>query len=272
MSVKSLRLTPLLVGIALLVAACSTGSVGSTTTGTPTGGQDATTILNKAQTAPLKDATFTFAFGNGASPTASPSTSGMGRLTTNPARSDLVLPSITVQGITASGEVISDQASKVYYIKVTGLSNWLKVDPASLGINLGVPNIVDYSGLQNLTYIGNESINGTPTWHIQGQRQVTQTVDGGGATLTQTANYWFRQSDYYPVQMLFQNATNASTGGNATPTPGVTVPPSIRSAATPTPSTDTPTPNPTVSAQVTFSEQITFSAWDSGFTIALPTT
>jgi hypothetical protein len=240
--------------------------------------------LSNAQAAPLKDATFAFTVSSATASTFT--TTGTGKLTTNPARTDLVLAQIQFQGFTTSAEIITDQATTSYYIKVPALAQWIKFDPASLGISIGVPTILDYNGLQNVTLIGAETINGTATWHIQGTKQVAQSASQGNATLLQTDDFWFRQTDYYPVKITFQDQANASTGGTATvtpttptpslsPTPSGTIPGSLRTATTPTttPSATATAPaSPTATAQVTLTETFTFSAWDSGLTITLPAT
>ncbi len=295
MTVKSQRLclstVSVLFAASLALAACSsstptTGSGTPTTTATSTSTQ-ATDILNHARQAPLKDATFSFVLSgtsSAATATPAPTTSGNGRLTTNPARIDLVFPSIQFQGFSTSGEVIVDQASGTYYVNVAAISStWLKVNPATVGVNIGVATILDYSGLQNLTYIGTETINGTATWHIEGTKQVTQSGSQGNISVTRTEDYWFRQSDYYPVKISFQDVVNAASGGTGTPSPTGTGSPTATATPSPSPTgaapsvstttaTPSPAPSPTVtSTQVLLSETFSFSAWDTGLTIALPT-
>ena len=273
----------------LTLAACSSSGTttgGGSTTPTPGGSPNATDILNHAKQAPLKDATFAMTLNASSASTpaaATPTITGTGRLTTNPARTDLVLSSIQFQGVTASAEVIIDQTNKTYYLKVSLLNQWVKFDPTALGVDVGVVNIVNYDGLQNLTYIGTDTINGIATWHIQGSLQVSSTVAQGSATDTRTEDLWFRQSNYYPVKIAIQDAASAAatgtpTTGTVTPTPTVILPGSIAHDATATPiatlaatSTPTVTGTPTA-AQATLIETFTFSAWDSGFSITLPTT
>ena len=292
--------------LGLTLAACS--SSGSTTGGgtstTPVGSPNATDILNHAKQAPLKDATFamTLSAASASAPIgASPTLAGTGRLTTNPARTDLTLSSIQLQGVTTSAEVIIDQTSKAYYLKVPLLNQWVKFDPTALGVDIGIVNIVNYDGLQNLAYIGTDTINGSATWHIQGSLQISSSAAQGSATDMRTEDLWFRQSDYYPMKITIQDAASATTtgtptpaptstgatptatpttgtppSGTVTPTPTITLPGSIAHDATATPATtSTPTATGTgtpTAAQATLTETFTFSAWDSGFTITLPTT
>jgi hypothetical protein len=276
---------PVLCAAAMTLAACS--SSGPSASGTPTGtstASQAAAILNHAKQAPLKDATFSFVLGTASSPTsATPtaSTSGSGRLTTNPARTDLMFTGVQVQGFATSAEVIVDQATGTYYVNVPALSSqWLKVDPASLGVDIGVVTILDYDGLQNLTLVGTETINGVATWHIQGTKQITKTIAQGNVSITRTEDYWFRQSDYYPMKIAFQDVVNGAISGSGTSTPTAgptTTAPSPTPTSAVAPSIDvsqttTPSPSPTgTSAQVTLIETFTFSAWDKGFTISLPT-
>jgi hypothetical protein len=239
--------------IAFTIVACSnTTSSGSTTTGgTPTAtAPAANAILTSAEQAPLKDATFDFTLSGNGGTTPTVNTSGSGRLTTHPARSDLTFPAIQFQGVSTSAEVIIDQATTTYYLKTAALSQWVKLNPTSLGLDLGVVSITDYSGLQNVTLVGAETISGTPTWHIRGTKTQTNSGSVGSGTVVRTEDLWFRQSDYYPVKIAIVDNANASSSGPATPAP---------------------TPSPTVSAQATLNETFTFTKWDSGFTIDLPT-
>ncbi len=243
----------LLSSMALMMAACSGGSggggsTGSAPTATPTA-PAAGSILTSAEQAPLKDATFTFTLSVTSGSTTA-NTSGSGRLTTHPARTDLTLPQIQVQGITTSAEVIIDQATNTYYLKTAALSQWVKLNPQSLGLDLGVVSITDYSGLQNVMFVGVETINGTPTWHIRGTKTVTNSGSFGSGTVVRTEDLWFRQSDYYPVKIAIVDNASASFGGTGTPAP---------------------TPSPTISAQGTLNETFTFTQWDQGITITLPT-
>jgi hypothetical protein len=246
----------------LLLAACvGTSSSGASSPGATTGTPSATSILQHAEQAPLKDATFTVmlilnaAGSTGGTTTVPPATStGNGRLTTNPKRTDLNFSAIQFQGATTSAEIIIDASSGDYYIKVPALPKWVKVNPAALGIDVGVVSITDYSGLQNLTFVAAETVNGVATWHIRGTAQVTSATGGGSGMVTRTEDLWFRQSDYYPVKIAIQDVANAASGGLA---------------GTPS-ATPSPTPSATVTAQAVLNETFTFTQWDSGITIQLP--
>lgn len=244
----------------LTLAACAgSGSGGGSSTGSTTAPPAATTIVQRAEQAPLKDATFTFTLnGSASSTTTTAATTGTGRLTTHPNRTDLTFPAIQVQGITTSAEVIIDASSGNYYVKVPALPQWLKLNPSALGVDVGVVSITDYSALQNLTFIAAETVNTIPTWHVRGTAQVANAGSGGSGTVTRTEDLWFRQSDYYPVKIAIQDVASGTTGGpTGTPSPTTTA---------------TATPAPTVAAQAALNETFTFTQWDSGITIALPAT
>ena len=270
--------------IGFAFAACATSSVptggGTSTPGSP----NPTDILQHAKDAALKDTTFAFTLSGmsaSASTTAAPTITGTGRLTTHPPRIDVASSAIQFQGVTIAGEVIIDQASQTYYLKVPVLNQWVKIDPTALGINLGVITILNYDGLQNVTYQGSETLNSIATWHIQGTLQFTQSTPLGNAAITRTEDLWFRQSDYYPVKITIQDVLNATSSGGigaGTPTPSATDPAATPSATlTPTGTVALPgslafDASPTVAAQATLLETFTFSAWDSGLTITLPAT
>ncbi len=247
----------------LMLVACagSSSGSGSSTGSTTTAPPSATMIVQRAEQAPLHDATFTFTLnGSASSTTTTAATTGTGRLTTHPNRTDLTFPAIQFQGITTSAEVIIDASSGNYYVKVPALPQWLKLNPSALGVDVGVVSITDYSALQNLTFIAAETVNTIPTWHVRGTAQVANAGPGGSGTVTRTEDLWFRQSDYYPVKITIQDVANGSTGGPAS-TPNPTTTP-----------TATATLAPTVAAQVVLNETFTFTQWDSGITIALPPT
>jgi hypothetical protein len=147
----------LVVGTLLALAAC--GSTSSTSL------PSADSVLTKAEQAPLKDATFSFTFkGEGEN------LFGTGMLTTALKRTENVYSSSTYP-------LMELTDSTGYYIKLpTADSTWAKVTVQDIVENYGddlllKPEYLDYSQLEKVKVLGSETINGKPTWHLQGRAQ-----------------------------------------------------------------------------------------------------
>ncbi len=236
-------------------------------------------ILTSAENAHLTDATYTLtdqltlvytSSSSGGTPTTLNLT-GNGKLTKSPTRNDVTL-SIPLLGAQNTIEVITDGSD--VYANIGALADllggsgvnvpkgkWIKV-PAGMAI----PTILDYSHLTNLKLIGTDTINGKATWHIQGTLSMPHGAGAAtpnpGASATATAvatqyglsvppvteDLWFQQGTYYPAKFVVNfsaSATKApsiggSKGGSAGP------------------------------AHVTNAATLTFSEWNTGATVTVP--
>lgn len=247
---------------------------------TPTPSQ----ILASANSANLKDATYTFTdtlalsyTQPGSTTTGEPTTftlSGSGKLTKSPARNDITL-TIPLFGQQNSIEAITDGSDA--YVNPGNLGSvlggkqgaaldgkWIKIP-----VGMQIPTVLDYSHLTNLKLIGGETVNGKDTWHIQGTLSAptgsgTSTADpGASATATAVAtqyglsvqpvteDLWFAKDTYYPVQFKLHFAAsvaNAPSFGSGNGKATGSGPASVTSDGT-----------------------VTFTAWNSGLSITVPT-
>jgi hypothetical protein len=186
----------LLMALAVCLTACrvSADACSSTTTecSTPTAAAPASLtaaqILDAAQHANLRSAAFS-----------GPITlrmdgsvvSGMaeGRVTTAPDRQESTV-SVTrgALGLTST-QIESGTAT---YVKALGGDIWSKASRHHPFVTLS------YDGLQHPVLLGSDTLDGVTTYHIQGQG----TNDQGQ---TYQVDYWFRQSDFYPVRAVLDS-------------------------------------------------------------------
>ena len=207
----------------------------------------ASDLLAKVKHPGWKDATFTITDKiSSQSPLVGVSSiaiTGAGKLTTNPARSDIVYKdtvtsSAAPSGIPMSGEIISDGAS--LYTKSAGQSKWLKFDGCSTTSTSGSQanvlcgNIAAVGDIKNVQFVGADTINGVATWHIKGDTAGSATGAGAQGTGTGTIDVWVRQNNFYPVKIV--NHTIASSNG----------------------------------VNATIDQTVLFTAWDTGVTITVP--
>ncbi len=167
---------------------------------------DPQTIINKVKQQNWKDATFTFT-ANAATPGASYTATGNGVVTRNPQRTDETITSNSGSQ-TQTEEVITDGQN--VYARVKGQQKWVKLTtPPDLGGFGGVTPTTDFGSLQNLTFVGSETIEGYPTWHVKGTYTTTTTQ---GKTVTNNVDLWVRQDNYWVVQVK-DHATVAGEPG-----------------------------------------------------------
>ena len=183
-----------------VLAGCS-GTAGSTT---PT----AQAIINAAKSQTWKDATFKFTI-NVTSSDATGNSTGTGTVTTNPQRSDIHATTSSSLG-NQTDEVITDGTTA--YVKTPTQSKWLKVTgtPSSLSGVGGVSptSPVNFGSLQNVTFVGAETVEGFNTWHVKGT--TAQTVSG--KTVTSNVDVWVRQDNNYIVQVKSHSVESGATG------------------------------------------------------------
>lgn len=237
-------LAVLLCGMCLGVAACSVGgsttstTMGSTVVATTTALPSAQTILNRAEHSALKDTSFsisgTAGAGSGPVPPTAATVSGQGALTMSPHRTKFDFSAIGLFGVSAPAKVIIDEHQNVY-ANVPPLNQWVKVDPHQLQLQIGTLNIPNYSDISNPVVLGAETINQQLTWHVQGVL-LAQTA----AVARRLEDVWIRQSDAYPVKLEIHTVPDP----NGTPT----------------------------SDNRVLDITLNFQQWDTGITIALPTT
>ncbi|MBF6590712.1 MAG: hypothetical protein IVW57_09295 [Ktedonobacterales bacterium] len=205
-------LPAMMVGI-LALAGCSAGSTTAGTQPTP----NATTILQRATAADIKDMTFAINVTTTAAGQVLTLT-GTGKIIKNPGRAQLDVGT-TVSGTALTFSVITDTATQAGYVKFSGLSlpgysttKWTKVTlNAANGFGADTSQFTDYSKLNGATLVGAETINGVAVWHLQGKESSTGTPVTSTATPADTtADFYFRQDNYYPAK-----ATVKTTG--ATP-------------------------------------------------------
>ncbi|HUY79742.1 MAG TPA: LppX_LprAFG lipoprotein [Ktedonobacterales bacterium] len=168
----------------------------------------ASTILATAEKQTWKDATFKFTVAV-TSTSATGTSTGTGTVTTHPQRSDIHATTSSSLG-NQTDEVITDGSTA--YVKTPGQSKWLKItgNPSSLsgagGISPTSP--VNFGSLQNVTFVGAETVEGYKTWHVKGT--TAQTVSG--KTVTSNIDVWVRQDNSYIVQVKSHSVESGATG------------------------------------------------------------
>jgi len=202
----------------------------------------ASSTLDKAKHPGWKDATFTFTSKVQGASSLGPVTSnetGNGKLTTNPQRSDITYSGSSVVGSTqlpSSGEIITDGTTA--YIKPTGQTLWTKLSDANVGNSAGGAavgaGLTSLTNLQNIQFVGVETINGVSTWHVKGDTAGSASASGVSGSATGTVNLWVRQDNFYPVQIVVHQDVTGSQGNG------------------------------------TVDETVQFTAWDTGITITPP--
>jgi hypothetical protein len=235
----------------------------------------ATKILQNAKNANLKDATYSITapltINFSTSGTSAPTTvtlTGTGKLTTaksttTPSANDV---SVSIPLIGSQNAIEAITVNKNLYLNLGALASLLGGTPSTAAQWLSVPigntsiNLLSYSNLKDLKYIGSETINGHSTWHIRGTLSVTGENATPTASSTSTApisgsateDLWIRQDNSFPAKM--QMTFNVSTAGlnlpstSGTGTGGTTATPQAISGAM----------------------TLLFTAWNSNLDIAAP--
>ncbi len=209
-------------------------------------------ILTKAKAANLADTTFTVAGTLTASVAGagiSTPLDGHGEMTRQPQRLHLLLNANVALAGALNVEVIEDGTD--YYLKTSGLGSgtstkpWTKTTTAP-GSGIGgvaFTQFLDYNYIQHPLYVGDATIAGHDAYHIHADlsSQVSgavATATPAGTTTNVTEDLWFIKGSYFPIQIVLH------AGG------------------------DSQASSTSVSAKV--DETFTFTAWNSGQTIALP--
>lgn len=257
----------------VVLALLITGVVYAASHGLGSSPPNAASIIANANKANLKDASYAIQdktavdFGATGSPVVL-DIKGTGKLTKMPNRNDITL-NVSLLGQVPI-EVLTD--GNTGYLNLGALSGilggqipgftsadsgkWLKVPLGSQSVNL-----LDYSHLTNLKYIGSDKINGKATWHIQGTLSAgtvpTPTAGSTAKAQATTEDLWFFQDTYFPAQFQLQASANLA----GLPLPGLTGN-NVTRAATPTPA---PAPS-----EGTSDATLTFTNWNSGLTITPP--
>ncbi len=224
----------------------------------------AASILARATAAHLQDATFTIknvdaeTLGGTAITT---TTTGQGTLSHNPQRQHFVLNLVGDPSLQLTPSEIIVNGTTVY-IKLppserpTNNSKivWFQFDSSSGGsaqsqlyTTINTSDVTEYAQLSSVKLIGQETLNGQKTWHLQGNVPSGDTSSGAGGittSSTETEDLWFLQSTYLPLQITLHQTQDLSTGGSGSTSTG-----SLNSV------TDLTT---------------TFTAWNTGATITLP--
>lgn len=222
-----------------LVSLAACGAAGATTPLTASG------IISKAQSAHPKDATFTLNYtinGTSNGTTINSQLTGSGELTSTPPRSHLTL-SGTVIGQTITSETITDGTTE--YNKTTAPSlpsdgKWTKTTVSSTDPSADLSFSSLYTGIKNPKLIGTETVNGNNTYHISGTPIEDTPAAGTPAatsTTTSTEDVWIRTDNFYPAKFSITGSDAAGSG---------------------------------IVDIGTSSIVITFTKWDSGVTITVP--
>ncbi len=229
-----------------LVVACATlalvdcSGVGPSARTQSSGSLSASEILSMAQSAQLKDATFTLSIvppsGTSTGSSGLPlSLSGAGTLTTTPARDDITFV-ITVSGTEVNVEEIIDGTT--IYLKLPAQAKWLK---GGLSSAIGSPRVLDYARLNDVKVIGPQTLNGAATYHLSANVASTGTPVVGSSS-AETEDLWIRADDHFPQRIIEHVAGSISTSNSSVPF--------------------------TLSGSYDF--KVDFTAWNTGATIALP--
>ncbi len=189
----------LAMGSILVLSGCGVGQGGRPGAAAPTATPNATTILMRVQQAKFQDAAFTLSY-SGSFSGANSTGSGIGKITTNPRRADVIL-NLTVSGQQLTIESITDAATNTEYAKISGLdlpgidsSKWIKTALGS-GSSTALVDTSQIAGygknLSNVRLVGTEVVGGVKVWHLTG----TSTQDGLSGTVSM---YVTQDGHYYP--------------------------------------------------------------------------
>jgi hypothetical protein len=165
--------------------------------------QSAADLLTRAQTATLRDATFSLTLAittpaSGASAPTVASQQGTGFLTTNPYRQDITLTT-SADGLSIPLEMVTDGQN--LFTRVPSSSTW-RQQPADastrfLDEHLSAP-----------TLVGAETLKGVATWHLRGTLSTSMPHD--------TEDLWLRQDNYLPLKSSLHAANEDGTAITAT--------------------------------------------------------
>lgn len=205
----------MLVGV-MLLAACggssgtTSGNKGSSSTPTP----DAQAIIQKTKTgfAGIKDATFNIKLQSGSASSAQAvSGSGNGKLTRSPDRIQMSLSGV-ISGQQGTVNFIVDKSSDSAYVQTAQTNGkWLKIPAAALGTST---DIGDFN-TPDATLVGEETINGTPCYHLHGTETTTVPTTTSSSTAapsneTTTVDYWVSKTSYNPVRIVSTSQDGSS--------------------------------------------------------------
>lgn len=231
----------------------------------PPSTSNAAAILAKAADAPLNDASFTMTakFGGtmGATTTAF-TMKGTGTTTRVPFRMDVNLQiDLGIGSATNIEEIVDNSGLYMKMPTFTGTQSaskpWFKLAlGGASGLGIDGNNYLDFHKLTNGKLIGEEIINGQKTWHLRAafnntnapfspSEAATATAVAGKAGIANfavTEDVWIIEANSFPAQLTIHEGVN-------------TVAKQANSAAP---------------ADVAVDETMTFTAWNSGITIALP--
>jgi hypothetical protein len=120
----------------------------------------------------------------------------------------------------------------VIYIQAN--DKWLKYTLGNANAEFNYDFIALITQLQNPGLVGTETVDGVQTYHLRGTVQAPVTPGANQSIETTTEDLWVRQSDYYPVKIV-AHGSGSSKG-----------------------------------TSITVDVTATFTAWNSGVTIAPP--
>lgn len=199
-----------------LLAACSGSSGGTSARATTTATADAQALVQKtkAAVANIKDATFNVQLLVGtAGASTAVSGSGTGKLTRSPDRIQMQLTG-TFAGQQGAVSFITDKATGSAYVQTPQTNGkWVKIPAATLGTTTDVGNFA----LQNATLVGEETINGQPTYHLRGTQMATASAatpsssNATPATAAETTDVWVNKTTYNPVRLVTKSQDGSST-------------------------------------------------------------
>lgn len=191
-------------------------------------------ILDEAAASGLRDTSFNLAIkeaGSFSNTTVNVTGSGKGAIILKPFRMVLNL-AIGGYGTSGSTEEIVDGTT--IYIKeplLNGSSNkkpWFKITvPAgTYGTGVSTDDFLDYTKLHNPKYLGEATINGHKTWHLQIQllgelspsSMATALAQQNGLSLTATEDFWVQEDTKFPAQITLTITDKIKEANISTPT------------------------------------------------------
>lgn len=190
------RASPLLIGclIGSLVACGNTKPL------------TAAQILDRSVRSPMKDATFTMDLKISGAGGVSFNATGNGKLMTNPDRSTIHLTA-QLLGVTIDSDLVT--ADGYDYDKTAPNTRWTKQasGTSATGVSL------DYGGMQEVSLVAIETVNGARTYHLKGKVKPAATPTSGSTEASSDEEVWVRTDNFYPIKMLVHDASTDPTSG-----------------------------------------------------------
>jgi hypothetical protein len=148
------------------------------------------TILERAETSGLRDATFTVTYAVGVGDIANQFT-GTGSETLSPARSQFDL---TAKILSKTVTVLMVTNGGTTYTKLPNQPSWSATPNAQAPLGVDNASLLDLSQIQDVMRLPDATIDGHLAYHLRGTARDTTGAIG-------TKEWWLRQDNFYPLEL-----------------------------------------------------------------------